>query len=203
MSSDKRIGGHFLYPGPGYGGSCFPKDVKALTHTAKEHGMELEIVDATERVNERQKMRVFEKVVAHFGPDLKGKTFAFWGVAFKANTDDIRETSAITLANKLSEAGAKVQFYDPEASNNFLSYMKQKHPETENSLSCFDDKYECLKGADALVTVTEWREFAVPDFTKIKELLKSAVIFDGRNLYNTQKVLDLGFKYYAIGKFIS
>jgi len=201
ISSDKRIGGLFLYPGPGYGGSCFPKDVKALCHTAKENGMELEIVEATERVNQKQKVRMFEKIRDHYKNDLKGKTFTFWGVAFKANTDDVREASAIDMSLALIRAGATVNFYDPVASENFATLMKT-YPETHGKLKVFDDRYECLKNSDGLVTMTEWREFKAPDFNLIKSSLKSPVVFDARNLFDTQKIISLGFTYYSIGKFI-
>ncbi|EQC45799.1 nucleotide sugar dehydrogenase [Bacteriovorax sp. BSW11_IV] len=196
IASDQRIGGHFLYPGPGYGGSCFPKDVKALIFTAKEYGTNLRVVEATEDVNDDQKVRMFEKMKKHYG-DLKGKTFAFWGVAFKANTDDVRETSAIYMAKALIEEGATVHFFDPVASENFLKIMDHNP-----ALKKFDNKYDALTGCDALVTMTEWREFSSPDFEEVKNRLKAPVLFDGRNLYDTHKVLELGFKYFAIGKYI-
>ncbi len=199
ISSDKRIGGHFLYPGPGYGGSCFPKDVKALMRTAEDFGMNLKIVDATEVVNEEQKVYIFEKVKRRFGKDLKGKTFAFWGVAFKANTDDVREASAITMALKLISHGATVQFFDPVASDNFLDVMK-KYPECNGKLKAIENKYDALNSADALITMTEWREFQAPDFSEVEKRLKNKIIFDGRNLYDTKHILSLGFEYFAIGK---
>jgi UDPglucose 6-dehydrogenase len=202
ISSDQRIGGHFLYPGPGYGGSCFPKDVKALMHTAREKGMTLEIVEATEKVNEAQKKRLMDKIRTQYPEGVVDKTFAFWGVAFKANTDDVRETAAIALAKELVAAGAKVHYYDPIASPNYQNYMQETYPNVASSLKNFDDKYECLKGTDGLITMTEWREFQNPDFSEIKKGLNSPVIFDGRNLYETKKVLEAGFDYYAIGKFI-
>ena len=198
ISSDQRIGKHFFYPGPGYGGSCFPKDVKALMYTAKEYGMDLSIVGATEDVNDSQKMYVFEKIKKHFG-EIEGRVFAFWGVAFKANTDDVRESSAIYMAKALVEAGAKVNFFDPVAGENYLKVMD----EYKDSITMFENKYDCLNGCDAMVTMTEWREFSFPDFPEIKNRLKTPVIFDGRNLYNTEKVLDHGFEYFAIGKRIS
>ncbi len=202
ISSDKRIGGHFLYPGPGYGGSCFPKDVKALIATAEDFGMDLKIVNATEEVNDEQKVYVFEKVVKKFGADLKGKTFTFWGVAFKANTDDVREASAITMARKLIGAGATVNIFDPVATENYLDVMKA-YKECEGKIKSFNDKYEALTNADALITMTEWREFQAPEFKEIKKRLKSPVIFDGRNLYETKHVLSEGFEYFAIGKKIA
>ena len=201
ISSDKRIGGHFLYPGPGYGGSCFPKDVKALIATAEDFGMNLKIVNATEEVNDDQKLYVFTKIKNYFKGDLKNKIFTFWGAAFKANTDDVRESSAISMAKALVNAGATVHFFDPVASDNFLQAMKE-FPETEGKIISFKNKYDCLNGSDGLVTMTEWREFRVPDFSEVKSRLKTKVIFDGRNLYETQKVLSEGFDYLAVGKFI-
>ncbi len=201
ISSDKRIGGHFLYPGPGYGGSCFPKDVKALMYTAKEHGMNLKIIEATQEVNDAQKKRVFEKIHDYYKGELKGKTFTFWGVAFKANTDDVREASAITMARELCQAGAKVQIFDPVATPNYLELMSA-YPECEGGISAFESKYDALNGSHGLITVTEWREFYEPDFNEIKARLIEPVIFDGRNLYETARVLKSGFKYFAIGKYI-
>jgi UDPglucose 6-dehydrogenase len=202
ISSDKRIGGHFLYPGPGYGGSCFPKDVKALIATAEDFGMDLKIVNATEEVNDEQKSYVFQKIEKYYGKNLTGKTFTFWGVAFKANTDDVRETAAISMARKLIGAGATINIFDPVATENYLQLMRE-FKECEGKIKSFDDKYEALNGSDALITVTEWREFATPDFAQIKARLKKPVIFDGRNLYDTRKILDEGFEYFAIGKFIA
>jgi UDPglucose 6-dehydrogenase len=201
ISSDKRIGGHFLYPGPGYGGSCFPKDVKALIATAEDYGMELKIVNATEEVNDEQKAYVFQKVKKYYGENLKGKVFTFWGVAFKANTDDVRETAAIALARKLIGAGATVNVFDPVATENYMHVMKE-YKECEGKIKAFDNKYDALNGSDALITVTEWREFNTPDFMEIKKRLNKAVIFDGRNLYDTKKIHAEGFDYFAIGKFI-
>lgn len=197
ISSDQRIGKHFLYPGPGYGGSCFPKDVKALIYTAKEHGTNLRIVESTEDVNADQKVYMFEKIMKHFDGDIKGKNFAFWGAAFKANTDDVRESPAIKMAECLIDAGATVSFFDPVASENYLKVMGEKYAP---SLKSFPNKYDCLNGADALVTMTEWREFSFPDFEEIKSRLNDSLIFDGRNLFKTSKVKELGFTYYAIGK---
>ena len=202
ISSDQRIGKHFLYPGPGYGGSCFPKDVKALIHTAKEHDMKLDIVQAAEDVNDKQKTRMFDKMFAHYNGDLSGKHFTFWGVAFKANTDDIRETPAIYMARAIAKVGATVSFYDPVASDNYMAYMEQ-FSECKGKLKRYDDMYEALENSDALVTMTEWRQFHSPDFDKIKSLLKSPTLFDARNLYHTEKVKSLGFTYYAIGKFVN
>jgi UDPglucose 6-dehydrogenase len=201
ISSDKRIGGHFLYPGPGYGGSCFPKDVKALIATAEDYGMDLKIINATEEVNDSQKSYVFSKICKYYGDNLKGKIFTFWGVAFKANTDDVRETAAIAMARKLIAAGATINIFDPVATENYL-HMMGEFKECEGKIKSFENKYDALNGSDALITVTEWREFTTPDFPEIKKRLNKAVIFDGRNLYDTKKVLAEGFEYFAIGKFI-
>ncbi len=196
ISSDQRIGSHFLYPGRGYGGSCFPKDVKALVKTAKDNNMTLQIIDAAEKVNEEQKLYIVSKLKKYFNNDLKGKKIALWGVAFKANTDDVRETAAISITKELNEAGANVFFFDPVASENFIkaiSPMGLKATQVE-------DKYEALKDADALITVTEWKNFLNPNFDRIKELMKTKVIFDARNLYDTKLVQENGFDYFAIGK---
>src|SRR5690606_29143287 len=183
ISTDSRIGSQFLYPGPGYGGSCFPKDVKALVYTAKEQGTNLQIVEATEEVNKEQKKYLAGKVLKHFKNDLKGKTFVLWGTAFKANTDDIRETPAIDTAVALHEAGAKIRFHDPEAADNFEKLMGQMGIPVDQ----FENKYDALNGADALIVLTEWKQYRAPDFEEIKSRLSTPIIFDGRNLYNTKK----------------
>ncbi len=197
ISSDQRIGKHFLYPGPGYGGSCFPKDVKALIYTAKEYGHKLRIIDATEDVNDDQKLYMFEKITKHYGRNLEGKTFAMWGAAFKANTDDVRESPALIMARSLIEAGAKVKFFDPVASETFLYAIGEKY---HQSLTSCDNKYDCLNESDALITITEWREFSFPDYDELKKRLKTPTIFDARNLFKTAQVKELGFNYFAIGK---
>lgn len=198
ISTDSRIGSQFLYPGPGYGGSCFPKDVKALIYTANQNGLKFKIVEAVEEVNKEQKKYIVSKVKKHFNNDLKGKTFVLWGVAFKANTDDIRDTPAIDTVLALHEAGAKVRFHDPEAADHFEQYMgKLNIP-----LDQFENKYDALNGADGLIVMTEWKQYRAPDFEEIKSRLKTPVIFDARNLYPTKKVLEQGFTYYAIGKHI-
>ncbi len=196
ISTDSRIGSQFLYPGPGYGGSCFPKDVKALIYTAREEGTRLQIIEATELVNAEQKGYMAGKVIKHFGGDLRGRTLVLWGVAFKANTDDVRETPAIDTAVALVKAGAKVRFYDPEAGDNFQALMNAR----EVPVDQFENKYEALDGADGLVVLTEWKQFRAPDFEEIRSRLKEHVIFDGRNLWNTEKVVEMGFRYYAVGK---
>lgn len=196
ISTDSRIGSQFLYPGPGYGGSCFPKDVKALEYTAKQNGLTLRLVQATEEVNKEQKKYMVNKVKKHFNNDLKGKTFVIWGTAFKANTDDIRETPAIETVKELHAQGAKVRIHDPEAADNFEKLMNEMSIPVDQ----FENKYEALNGADGLIVLTEWKQYRAPDFEEIKSRLKVPVIFDGRNLYNTKKVLESGFTYYAVGK---
>lgn len=198
ISTDSRIGTQFLYPGPGYGGSCFPKDVKALIYKAKELGLDFKIVSATEDVNAEQKLYMFEKIKTHYKGDLAGKCIAIWGTAFKANTDDIRETPAEYIVEALTKAGASVNFYDPEAGENFESMCNKRGFKATQ----FSNKYECLNGADSLCVLTEWKEFRAPDFMEIKDKLKTPVLFDGRNLYKTKHVLDEGFSYYAVGKAI-
>lgn len=193
ISTDSRIGTQFLYPGPGYGGSCFPKDVKALIYTANKFDMDLEIIKAAESVNHDQKTYMFSKMKKHYG-DLKGVKVALWGTAFKANTDDIRETPAISMVKALTDAGAEVIFYDPVADDNFEAYAQEHKFNAKKS----ESKYGALDGADCLLVLTEWKEFRMPDLHEIKDRLKEPVIFDGRNLYKT-KYMD-EFTYYAIGK---
>ena len=198
ISTDSRIGSQFLYPGPGYGGSCFPKDVKALVYTAREYGIRFKIVEAVEEVNKEQKKYIVGKVKKHFNNELKGKTFVLWGAAFKANTDDIRETPAIDTAMALHEAGAKIRIHDPEAADHFEQYMAKLNVPVDQ----FENKYDALNGADGLIVMTEWKQYRAPDFEEIKSRLKTPIIFDARNLYNTKKILEQGFTYYAIGKAI-
>lgn len=199
ISSDQRIGKHFLYPGPGYGGSCFPKDVKALIYSANQLGEKMEIIESTERVNERQKEYMAEKIKHFFDHQLSDKTFCLWGAAFKANTDDVRESSSLNMVRSLALAGAKIHLFDPEACPNFL---RELPPDLRDQVQVFEDKYEALKSADGLVVMTEWREFQNPDYARIKTLLKRPIVFDARNLFETEKVLKAGFTYFAIGKFI-
>ncbi len=193
ISSDKRIGGQFLYPGPGYGGSCFPKDVKALKASAKKFDVPLKLVPVIDETNDDHKNYIAQKILNHFNNDLKGKTIALWGVAFKANTDDVRETPALNVVEKLSKAGAIIKFYDPCAGANFKEVTPHEVEEVFNM-------YDVLQDADALVTITEWREFQTPDFEKIKSLLKNKLIFDFRNLFDSKTVKNYGFQYYSIGK---
>lgn len=199
IATDSRIGAKFLNPGPGYGGSCFPKDMRALVFTAKQFNSPFKIVEAVVDVNTEQKRYLVSKVLKHYKNDVKGKTFVLWGAAFKANTDDIRETPSIDTALALHEAGAKVRFHDPEAAANFKTEMSKRGVPVEH----FEDKDKALDGADGLLIMTEWKQYQSPDFKDIKARLKQPVLFDGRNLYNTKKVLESGLTYYAIGKFIS
>jgi UDPglucose 6-dehydrogenase len=200
ITSDVRIGRHFLYPGPGYGGSCFPKDVKALLRTGKEAGLPMHLIAAAEAQNDRQKKVLGEKIAAHFGAGgLKGKTIAVWGLAFKPNTDDMREAPALVLIDSLVKAGAKVQAFDPVAHETAPAALK--HQGTD--LAAFrlaDSAYAALEGADGLALVTEWNEFRTPDFEKIKSLLKQPVVFDGRNLWKPDSLRKRGFTYYGIGR---
>lgn len=198
IATDSRIGSEFLYPGPGYGGSCFPKDVKALIYKANEVGIDFKIVKATEEVNGEQKLYMFNKMKKHF-KNFKGKTIAVWGTAFKANTDDIRETPAQYVVEAICRDGGSVKFYDPEAGHNFNEYCKKEGFAAEMQ----DNKYDCLNGSDALVVLTEWKEFRVPDFAEIHQRLDKPILFDGRNLYDTEQVLECGFTYFAVGKAIA
>ena len=192
VGSDDRIGKRFLFPGIGYGGSCFPKDVKALVHSAASVDYDFKILKAVEDVNADQKKALVPKIMQHYG-SIEGKTVALWGLAFKPNTDDIREAPALEMIELLTQAGAKVQAYDPEAMANVKAIMADKATFCESS-------YETLEGADFLVIATEWPEFRTPDFNKIQGLLKDKVIFDGRNLFELETVKKHGFTYYSIGR---
>ncbi len=193
MGSDSRIGKRFLFPGVGYGGSCFPKDVQALAKTAEDNGYDFKILEAVMGVNASQKHRLTHKIKAYFDGDLKGKTIAIWGLAFKPNTDDIREAPALYLIDDLIAAGAKVKAFDPEAMNN----VKAQY---DGTVEMAADQYEALIGADALAIVTEWSVFRTPSYEVMKKLLKNPVIFDGRNLYDTEAMQDKGFYYDSIGR---
>jgi UDPglucose 6-dehydrogenase len=195
IGSDPRIGYHFLYPGVGYGGSCFPKDVKALRHTADELGRPLLILDAVEEVNDAQKLRLVEKIVGRLGDDLSGRTFALWGLAFKPNTDDMREAPSRTVVGALVARGAKVRAWDPVAIPEARKAMGR-----EKALSFVASPAAALEGADALVVVTEWQEFRSPDFDAIRRMLREPLVFDGRNLYDPATVRAAGLEYYAIGR---
>jgi UDPglucose 6-dehydrogenase len=193
IGSDSRIGYSFIFPGAGYGGSCFPKDVQALVKTASENGHDLEILKAVEAVNYRQKKVLFGKVEKKFGSDLKGKTFAIWGLSFKPNTDDMREAPSIVLIDQLLEAGAKVRAYDPEA-------MEEAKHIFGDKIEFGKKSYEVLPDADALIIVTEWNEFRRPNLDKVKEMLAEPVIIDGRNIFEPEKMRDRGFYYDSIGR---
>ena len=191
--ADTRIGPRFLFAGAGYGGSCFPKDVKALCDTAKKYGMTLSIADAVEQVNYEQKHVLGTKVKTRFGQDLTGRRFCLWGLAFKPETDDMREAPALVLAEDLLAAGASVVAYDPEAMNEAKKYLGDRITFAPNPIAA-------LEGADGLVLVTEWNEFRNPDFRIVKERLRQPVIFDGRNIYNREELRAAGFEYFAIGR---
>ena len=195
IGSDPRIGYHFIYPGVGYGGSCFPKDVQALARSARSAGYEPRLLDSVEAVNAAQKRTLFAKIARHFGGDLRGKTFALWGLAFKPGTDDMREAPSRVLLEQLWEAGANVRAFDPAAMNE----TRRIFGERPDLVLCKRSR-ETLEGADALVIVTEWKEFRSPDFDNLKKQLKSPVIFDGRNLYDPSMMKKQGFSYYAVGR---
>ncbi|GGK77567.1 UDP-glucose dehydrogenase family protein [Amphritea balenae] len=198
IGSDERIGYHFIYPGCGYGGSCFPKDVQALVKTSEQIGYDSKILKAVEAVNDKQKSKLPELIKRHFGDDVAGKTVALWGLSFKPKTDDMREASSRVLMETLWAAGAKVQAFDPEAMEE-----TQRIYGSRTDLALMGTKEAALNGADALVICTEWQSFRAPDFDLIKSELNEAVIFDGRNLYDPQRMADRGFDYYAIGRGLS
>lgn len=193
IGSDSRIGKRFLFPGIGYGGSCFPKDVQALAKSGAEAGYHFRIIDSVMQVNEAQKLSLYHKVMQHFNNDIKGKTFAIWGLAFKPDTDDIREAPALYLIDELLAQGAHIRAFDPEAMTNVQRIYGDK--------VCFaNDQYEALNGADSLLIATEWAVFRTPDFEHMDRELKMKVIFDGRNLYELKQMRDLGYTYYSIGR---
>lgn len=193
IGSDSRIGNKFLYPGTGYGGSCFPKDVKALIKTAHEYGYELNVVQAVEIANNHQKTVLFGKIKKHFDNKLGNKTFCIWGLSFKPQTDDIREASSLILIELLLKAGARVIAYDPAA-------MEEARKVLGDKITYASDQYDAVKDSDALVLMTEWPEFRIPDLPKMAELMKEKVIFDGRNIYDPAEVRNAGFVYYGIGR---
>ena len=193
IGTDTRIGPSFLFPGPGYGGSCFPKDVKALVRTAKEQGSPLAVLEAVEDANDRQKHRLFEKVQKALGSSLEGSRIALWGLAFKPQTDDMREAPALTLIDELTRAGAKVVGHDPAA-------MHETQRRIGDRIEYAETNYDALDGADALVVVTDWNEYRHPDFARIKAALKRPIVVDGRNLYEPEKMKSLGFTYLSIGR---
>ncbi len=193
MCSDKRIGPQFLFAGLGYGGSCFPKDVKAMIKTAKLNGCSSSLLEAADETNKEQRVLFINKILDRYKGDIEGKTFAVWGLAFKPKTNDMREAPSITIINELLKRGAKIQAYDPKA-------YDCAEPIFGDRITYAKSSYDALFGADAMLLLTEWNEFRRPNFDKIKELLKSPVIFDGRNQYNGKRLIDKGFEYYCIGK---
>lgn len=193
IGSDARIGKRFLFPGIGYGGSCFPKDVQALVQSSSEVGYDFNILNAVIKVNEKQKLHLIPKISDFFRGDLKGKNFALWGLAFKPNTDDIREAPALDMIDALIQLGASVTAFDPEAMKNVKNKIGDKIRYAEN-------QYEALNGADALIIATEWNEFRTPDFQKMDKHINAKVIFDGRNLFDINVVKDLGYHYVSIGR---
>jgi UDPglucose 6-dehydrogenase len=194
IGTDTRIGNRFLFAGVGYGGSCFPKDVQALHFTANEYGYKFQILDAVMEVNERQKSVIIQKVQQVFGNDLKSKKFAMWGLAFKPNTDDIREAPALVIINALKQLGAEVVAFDPEA----MAAVKKYYPNL--GITYADSMMAALDGADALMVVTEWNEFRGADLKQVKAKLKTPVLFDGRNVFEPEEAQQAGFLYYSIGR---
>jgi UDPglucose 6-dehydrogenase len=197
IGTDSRIGKRFLFPGIGYGGSCFPKDVQALDFTSDEYGYNFQILKSVMNVNESQKLSIIPKVKKHFSNSIEGKTFAVWGLAFKPETDDVREAPSLYIIEKLLELGASVKAYDPEAIETFKIAFGEKSNE---NIQFVDSKDEALVDADALVICTEWNEFRRPDYDKISQTMKEAVIFDGRNLYDLDRIEESGIKYYSVGR---
>jgi UDPglucose 6-dehydrogenase len=195
IGADRRIGMSFLFPGVGYGGSCFPKDVKAMLKSAGDHGYDFRILRAVEAVNDSQKLRIVDKIVAHFGGagNVKGRTLALWGLAFKPRTDDMREAPAIVIVERLLAMGATVRAYDPEASDTARCLFGER-------VTLCDKAYDALEDADALVLLTEWNTFREPDFEKMRARLRSPVVFDGRNVYSPEQMRALGFTYFSIGR---
>lgn len=196
ISSDSRIGNQFLFPGIGYGGSCFPKDVKALIKTGRENDCDMSIISCADNVNKLQRKLFIDKILHHFGNDLNGLTIGVWGLAFKPKTDDMRYAPSITIINALLDKGATIKAYAPK------SYKNAKYYFGEKIIYC-DSLYDAIENAHCLLLLTEWNEFRRPDFDKIKSLLKSPVIFDGRNQYDYTKMIEKGFTYYSIGKTFS
>jgi len=196
IGSDRRIGYSFIYPGCGYGGSCFPKDVSALLKTADSAGYHPQLIAAVDGVNQRQKRVIAEKIVKRFGEDLSGLTFALWGLSFKPETDDMRDAASIVVVNELTKRGAKVQAYDPKAIHEAKTHYLKDNP----GISYAESKYAALKNAEALILLTEWKEFRSPDFEELKAQLSNPIIFDGRNQYNAFKLEENGWEYFQIGK---
>ena len=195
IGSDNRIGYKFIYPGCGYGGSCFPKDIKALKRTAENYGYTANILQAVEKVNVHQKRVLVQKITDKFGDNLSGKCFAIWGLSFKPGTDDMREAASVIIINELIEKGATIRAYDPKA----MKQAENHYFKNQSNILYYKDKYEALDGADAVVLITEWKEFRSPDFTRISTLLNQSIIFDGRNQYDKQMLKEYGYEYYQIG----
>jgi len=199
IGADSRIGYSFIYPGAGYGGSCFPKDVKAIIHTAKKAGVDPMVLDAVEKRNQRQKERMFDHITSKYGSDLRGKVFAIWGLAFKPGTDDMREAPSVVLIKSLIKAGARVQAFDPVANEEAVKKFS-KDWISEKKLIFFDDNYSSLENSNALVLMTEWKMFRNPSLSKMKELMQNLCIFDGRNQYDPDYMRENGFEYKGIGR---
>ncbi|CFM85650.1 UDP-glucose 6-dehydrogenase [Bordetella pertussis] len=195
IGADPRIGYHFLYPGIGYGGSCFPKDVQALMRSAGEHALPMRVIEAAETANQAQKLRLAHKVVARYGADLQGRTFALWGLAFKPNTDDMREAPSLSTIADLTRRGARIRVYDPVAMPQAAKVL-----DDNPAVELVDDMYQALDGADGLLIATEWKVFRAPDLTRVKQLLKAPLIIDGRNLYVPADMRAQGFDYQGIGR---
>jgi len=195
IGSDSRIGYSFIYPGCGYGGSCFPKDVQALAKTSKDHGYTPKLLDAVEEVNYAQKRVISTKVIDYFGEDLSNKTFAIWGLSFKPETDDMREATSIIVINELTKRGAKVKAYDPKA----IHEAKEFYLKDNLNVEYVNSKYDALDNAEAMILLTEWKEFRSPDFDEILKRLKNRIIFDGRNQYNKTILSKYDLKYFQIG----
>jgi UDPglucose 6-dehydrogenase len=193
IGHDQRIGFQFLFPGPGYGGSCFPKDVRAIVSLARQHDLPLHLMTAVDSVNEAQKQVLVRKVKKHFGDKLSGKTLAIWGLAFKPRTDDMREAPAIVIIDRLLGLGAAIRAYDPEADATARRIFG-------NRIVICEKSYDALEGADALAVVTEWNTFREPDFDRMKRLMRAPVVFDGRNVYSPEQMRNLGFTYFSIGR---
>lgn len=197
IGTDTRIGKRFLFAGIGYGGSCFPKDVQALDYTSDEYGYNFSILKSVMEVNERQKVSIIAKIDSHFGNDIKGKTFGIWGLAFKPETDDVREAPAIYIIKELLARGAKIKAYDPEAMHTFKQMVGEA---VANQIQFVENQTQAIDGVDALVICTEWNEFRRPEFSAMKESMSGNVIFDGRNLYDLTRIKDAGFEYYSVGR---
>ena len=194
IGSDKRIGYSFIFPGVGYGGSCFPKDVKALIRTAKEYEFETRVLSAVEAVNEDQKKYLIPLILKFFNNDIKGKTFTLWGLSFKPKTDDMREAPARVIIQELNALGAKIKAHDPVAMD------EARRLGLDKTITLCEDNYEALDGSHGLILITEWLEYREPDLKKMKSLMKKPVIFDGRNIYNPKKVREMGFDYFGVGR---